>query len=452
MMTNEQLQALDLQHVWHPCAQMKDYEEFPPMIVERAQGATLYTPHGPVIDAISSWWCKSLGHGEPRIREAMHAQIDQYEHIIAANICCQPLVLLAEKLSKLIPRREKSFFADNGSTAVEVALKMSLQYHAQTGHPEKTQIIAFANGYHGETLLTLGVSDSPLYAEMYKAWLPDILKIEEIPYVSSIDDPLFQKMDEAHWERIEAFLAPHARTTTAIIFESIVQGAGNMKIYSADLLRRLRTWCTENNVMMVADEIMTGFGRTGKMFAYEHAGIVPDMICISKGLTSGCAPMSVVQTSNEVYQAFYADYSEKKSFLHSNTFCGYAPAAAAANTVIDIFEHDHILERINQTLSPLMFQYMQSIYDQTQAFENLRMIGGIVAMDWIDPHTKKPFPSELRVGYSCFKIALQEGALLRHLGDTLYWLPPLNITEKELEKLAKITLSAVQKNLDVFVK
>lgn len=444
-MTLTQIQEQDLRHVWHPCSQMKDYEDFPPMIVNRAEGSILYTSEGPIIDAISSWWCKSLGHGEPRIRAAMHAQIDSFEHVIAANICSEPLTQLALKLSELTPGLSRSFFADNGSTAVEVALKMALQYHAQTGHPEKKKVLALANGYHGETLLTLGVSDCSLYSEMYAAWLPDIQKIHDIPYVSSAQDPTFQKMDDAQWRRIEAQITPLAPELTAIVFESIVQGSGYMKIYSADFLRRLRAWCTHHNVMMIADEIMTGFGRTGKMFGCNHADIMPDMMCLSKGLTGGAAPMSVVQTSDTVYDAFYADYNQHKAFLHSNTFCGYAPAAAAALAVIDIYEKDHMIQRIEH-LSDKMYELMSGIYERTGYFRNLRHIGGVIAMDWINPKTLQPFPSEQRVGYECFKIALKEGVLLRHLGDTLYWLPPLNTSDAVLENLAERTERAIQKN------
>jgi len=433
----------DLRHVWHPCSQMKDYEDFPMMQIASADGPYIITSDGKkLIDAISSWWCKSLGHVHPRISAAVKKQMDRYEHVIMANTCCEPLVELSEKLANLAPPLDRVFYSDNGSTAVEVAIKMSLQYHAQSGAENKTTFLSLENGYHGETILTLAAGDCELYSSPYAPLMPKIPNITGIPYVSGSDDANWQKISEEQWNTIELQLNLHCDTLSGIIFEPILQGAGGMKIYSPDFLKRLRKWSSANGVHLIADEIMTGFGRTGKMLACEHAGIVPDFVCLSKGLTGGFTPMAVTLTSTEIYNAFYDDYATGKAFMHSNTYCGYALGVAAALEAIKIYEDENIIANVAEKSCELR-RRMEYVASETNALVNIRSIGYMVAADLINPVTGANFAPEARTGYQCYKKAVQLGALLRPLGDTLYFLPPLNTPDIVLDDLANIAKETI---------
>lgn len=442
-MTLSDLQKLDLAHVWHPCSQMKDYEDFPPVEIVRASGSYMYTADGePLIDAISSWWCKSLGHAHPEIKAAVMSQMERFEHIIAANTCSEVLTRLSARLASCFPGLDRCFYADNGSTAIEVALKMALQYQQQSGHGERTEVMSLKNGYHGETLFTLSVSDCGLYSSPYEKWMHKILKIEGIPYVCGADDPRWTDMGDVEWDVIESQLAGQRGRLAAILFEPILQGSGGMLVYSPDFLRRLRRWCSANGVLMIADEIMTGFGRTGEMFACHHAGITPDLVCVSKGLTSGYAPMAVTLCSSDLYNAFYDDYFSRKAFMHSNTFCGYALGAAAALAVFDIFEREQIVKRV-QEAAPRLRARMEYIGKETGMFKNIRHIGFMAAADLVQKDGT-PFDPRLRTGYRCFQAGVKLGAWLRPLGDTLYFLPPLNTSERTLDDLANITLHTLR--------
>lgn len=432
----ENLLTRDLKHLWHPCSQMKDYETFPPIPIARAQGSYLYRPDGsPLIDAISSWWCKSLGHNHPRLKQALIEQLDKFEHVILANTTNETIVALSEKLAQIAPPLDKVFYASDGSCAVEIALKMSVHARYIKGETHKTQFMALANGYHGETLYTMAMSDLGLYRAPYNSVLPSCHFIENIPYVSGVDDPLWHDCS-VQWPAIEKQLAPHANTLTAIILEPILQGAGGMKIYSKDFLNRLHTWARANNIHVIADEILTGFGRTGLPLACQHANITPDFLCISKGLTAGFLPMSAVLTSTDTYNLFYDDYETGKAFMHSHTHTGNALAAAVALEVLTILEEENIYQQVQDNAS-IMQEMMLAVAESTGQLHNIRGIGGLVAADLIvdDPNERR--------GYGVYQKAVELGALLRPLGNTIYWLPPLNTSIETLEALKNITEQAI---------
>jgi adenosylmethionine-8-amino-7-oxononanoate aminotransferase len=407
----------------------------------------LYTKNGnEIIDAISSWWSKSLGHGHPRLKNAAMKQMNKFEHIIGANTCNDILSELSARLANISPVLDKVFYADNGSTAVEIAIKLSLQFHAQTGNSEKKEFVSLKNGYHGETILTLAAGDCELYSKPYNHIMPKITKLSGIPYISGQTDSLWNEMSDENWLLIEKQLNKFSSNLSGIIFEPIVQGAGGMKIYSPGLLKRLRKWADKHKVHLIADEIMTGFGRTGKILACEHAKIIPDFICLSKGLTSGFVPMSAVLCSTEIYNAFYDDYHTGKAFLHSNTYTGYAVGAAVALETLKIYEDEKIIENVQRRSGELR-KRMELIQNDTNALVNLRSIGFIVAADIVNPETQQPFNSKLRFGYQCFQNAVKNGALLRHLGDTMYFFPPLNIDDVTLDKLAEIANKSLKQTL-----
>jgi adenosylmethionine-8-amino-7-oxononanoate aminotransferase len=297
-------------------------------------------------------------------------------------------------------------------------------------------------GYQGETALTLAAGDCGLYGAPFAELAPDIPKARGVPYVSSPDDPGWDSMPEEDWKKMEAWLDSISETLAAIVFEPVLQGAGGMKVYSPDLLRRLRRWADDNGAHLVADEIMTGFGRTGKALACGHAGVVPDFACLSKGLTAGWGPMAAVLTSATIYDAFHDDYFSGKAFMHSNTYCGNAAMAAAALEALKIYREEGIFERVERD-SRALRKRLADVADATGALENVRGVGFAAAADIVDPATGKPFPKERRTGLGMFKKAIELGAWLRPLGDTIYFLPPLNAPDGVLDDLAEIAAEAL---------
>lgn len=425
----------DLRHIWHPCSQMKDYENFAPLEITSAKGAFLYLNDGrKIIDAISSWWCKSLGHQHPKLKQALHVQLEKFEHVIFANTTNEVIVQLSEKLCALQPSLTKVFYASEGSSAVEIAMKMSLHSRVLRGESHRHQFVALENGYHGETLGALSVSDVGIYRSAYQSVLMDVPLIHSVPYVSGSEDERWDDCEE-EWLAIQKQLDPLAEKITAIILEPILQGAAGMKIYSQDFLRRLRVWTAERGIHLIADEIMTGIGRTGKMLACEHADIEPDFICLSKGLTSGCLPFSAVLTKQEIYDVFYDDYAKGKSFLHSHTHSGNALGASVALATLKVMEEENICARAN-AIGQIMKKSMQEIADQTNKLTQVRSIGAMVAADLIGDASE-------RLGFAVYRKAVHLGALLRPIGNTLYWLPPLNVNDDVLMELKKITTQAI---------
>lgn len=429
----------DLAHNWHPCSQMKDYESFPPLHVVKAEGSWITLANGQkLFDAISSWWCKSLGHGHPKLREALTRQIQEFEHVIYANTTHEGIVELSERLAGLTSGLKKVFYGGDGTTAVEIALKMS--HHAQQlkGQGQRTQTAALEMGYHGESALALGVSDLGLYGEPYEHLASQAIILKGLPLRTGESDPLWQDAS-AEWPAIEAQLAPHANTLACIILEPVVQGAGGMRIYSPDLLRRLRQWSKTHGVHLIFDEIMTGFGRTGKELAANHAGVEPDFLCISKGLTSGWLPMSATLCENSTFELFYDNYESKKAFMHSNTYTGNALGVSVALAALRVYEEEGIYKRMGEFQEHMMTR-LQQLASGNGRLGNLRGVGGMVAAD-ISPDPERP---QARLGYEVFQEAIRRGALLRPLGNTIYWMPPLNTPFSELDQLAELTSKALK--------
>lgn len=437
MALSSKLMKRDLEHIWHPCTQMKDHETVSLLEIVSSSGCYFQMVDGSqMLDAISSWWCKSLGHGHPRLKKALQQQLDKFEHIILAGTTNESIVRLSESLSALMPTLDKVFYASDGSSAVEIALKMSLHAHLIAGSSERTRFIALENGYHGETVGALSVSDLGLYKKPYEPLLFPTTFIQDIPYVSGESDPLWHDCQE-QWESIEKQLNREAEQLSAIILEPIVQGAGGIKIYSADFLKRLSQWAKIHGVHLIADEIMTGMGRTGKMLACEHARIVPDFLCLSKGLTSGFLPMSVVLTTQKIYDYFYDDYETGKSFLHSHTFSGNALAAAVAYETILIMQEESICEYA-VFLGVSMRQDLQELADELGILQNVRGIGAIVAAELPSDNTKT------RLSLQIAARAAEQGVFLRPMGRTLYWMPPMIAQKNDLDLLRNVTRNVLK--------
>ena len=335
---NERMIEEDLAHIWHPCTQMKDHETLPLVPIKSGKGVYLFDFEGNrYLDAISSWWVNLFGHSNTYINERVKKQLDTLEHVILAGFTHEPAVTLAKRLVKLAPAGlQKLFFADNGSSAVEVALKMSYHYHRNKGD-HRSLFLSLKNSYHGETIGALSVGDVELYKETYE---PLLIACIQTP-VPADQSPLSAR--EA-LESLSLLLEQRGDEIAALIVEPLIQGAGGMHMYHPDYLKGARELTKSYGIHLIADEIMTGFGRTGTMFGCEQADISPDFMLLSKGLTGGYLPLSVVLTTDEIYSAFYCDYNDHKAFLHSHSYTGNPLACSAALATLDIFESKDILE------------------------------------------------------------------------------------------------------------
>lgn len=443
------LEERDLAHIWHPCSQMKDYETLPPIVVDHAKGVWLYDIHGKkYLDIVSSWWANLLGHCNPKINARIKAQLDSLEHVIFANFSHRPAIELAERLAEITPERIAKFhFNDNGSSAVEAALKMCFQYHHQTGKPEKTRFMCLTEGYHGETIGALSVGSMDLFAKMYQPMMMDNIHIEAPDCYRCPYGKIREACDCECFEHAEKAFREHAQETAAMIVEPVLQGSAGMRIYPPKYLKKLRALCDEYDVLLIFDEIATGFGRTGKMFASDLAGASPDVMTLSKGLTGGYLPMSVTCVSEKIYDAFYADYGEGRAFLHSHTFAGNPLGCAAALAVQDILSEEHILEKAAETATWLTGALGDAIGSHPNVGE-IRHIGLIHAIELVaDKGTKTPLDARKRTGYAIYKRALSHGLLLRPLGDVLYFNPPLNITREELAEAIRLTKESMEEVL-----
>ncbi len=422
----------DLKYIWHPCSQMKDYEELPPIIIEHGKGINLYDIKGNCYkDVVSSWWCNLLGHCNPYISSALKKQADTLEHVIFANFSHKGIIKLCMRLSKLLPKGLTKFnFSDNGSSAIEMAMKMSFQYFQQTGCTNKTRFMALSDAYHGETVAALSAGDCDLYTKIYKPILMDVIRIQapdcyNCPYNKTRENCTCECFSDC-----EKQFEKYGNETSAILVEPLLQGSAGMKIYPALYLKKLREICDRYNVHLIADEIATGFYRTGKMFAFNHANVSPDIMCLSKGLTGGYMPMAVVVTTDEIYNAFYDDYLKGKAFMHSHTYSGNPLGASCANAVLDILETGEIQEHL-KNVTPYFNNLIKEKFLNLNNVGEVRSIGLINAIELVeDKKNKKHFNPKLRLGYQIYKKALKKGVLLRPLGDVIYFNPPL-ITEKD---------------------
>lgn len=437
----------DLKYIWHPCSQMKDYEELPPIVVDHGEGMYLYDIDGNrYVDVVSSWWCNLLGHCNPRINEAVKKQIDTLEHVIFANFTHKTAITLCEKLMKVLPEGLCKFnFTDNGSSAIEAAMKVSFQYHQQTGNPQKTRFMALTDAYHGETIGALSVGACDLYTELYKPILMDVVRIQGPDcYMCNSER---ETCTCACIKHAEEMFAKYGNETAALLVEPLLQGSAGMKIYPPLYLKKLRELCDKYNVHLIADEIATGYGRTGKMFACNHAGITPDIMCLSKGLTGGYMPMAIFVTTQKIYDAFYADYNEGKAFMHSHTYSGNPLACSAAIEVLNILEDESIIEKANKKAE----YFNQIIKEKFLPLENVgevRTIGLINAIELVkDKNTKEPFDSKLRLGYQIYKKALKKGVLLRPLGNVIYFNPPLIISKEDMDFVTDVALDCTKEIL-----
>lgn len=430
---NTKMMQRDLEVIWHPCTQMKDHETLPLVPIKSGKGVYLYDFDGnDYIDAVSSWWVNIFGHANESINNKVKAQIDTLEHVLLAGFTHEPAIELAHKLVNITPKDlAKVFYVDNGSSAVEAALKMSYHYHLNRGK-RKALFLSLTNSYHGETIGALSVGDVQLYKETYE---PLLIANMQVPV------PKDQSIDAANeaLDALEETLKERSEEIAAFIIEPLIQGAGGMHMYHPEYLRGARALTQKYDVHLIADEIMTGFGRTGKMFACDHAEISPDFMTLSKGLTGGYLPLSVVMTTNDVYNAFYCDYNEYKAFLHSHSYTGNPLACAAALATMEIFEQNDILGE-NEKKSVYIKKKLEK-FSVLSNVKEIRQQGMVTAIEL------EGYQATERIGLKVYEYALTQGVLLRPLGHVIYFMPPYVISYEEIDKMIEVAYEGVKKIL-----
>ena len=428
---NSEIMQRDLEVIWHPCTQMKDHETLPLIPIKSGKGIYLYDFEGnSYIDAVSSWWVNLFGHANEEINTAIKAQLDTLEHVLLAGFTHEPAVELAHKLVNITPSQlKKVFYVDNGSSAVEAALKMSYHFHLNLGE-KKPLFLSLTNSYHGETIGALSVGDVALYKETYE---PLLIGNMLVPVPKNQSE---EAADEA-LKVLEQVLKDKSNEIAAFILEPLIQGAGGMHMYHPSYLVEARVLTKKYNVHLIADEIMTGFGRSGKMFACEHAKISPDFMTLSKGLTGGYLPLSVVMTTDEVYNAFYCDYNEHKAFLHSHSYTGNPLACSAALATLQIFEKNDILGE-NEKKTLYIKQKLEKFLKLTNVKE-VRQQGMVSAIEL------KGYDASERIGLRIYEYALSRGILLRPLGHIIYFMPPYIITYKEIDEMMEVAYEGIKK-------
>ncbi len=450
-MNKKQLLETDIEYIWRPFTQMKslENEDNKPIIIKRGKGIYLEDIDGKkYIDAVSSWWVNTLGHSNKRLNKALSNQAKKIEHVIFGGFSHEPAILFAKKLVSMMNNKLKHvFFSDNGSTAVEVALKMAYQYQVLKGHPEKKKFIALKNSYHGDTLGAVSVGGIDMYHKLYKPLLFEIRQALS-PYCYRCPMGCNKETCTCEClESVENILNEEAGKIAGIIIEPLVQAAGGMIMYPPKYITKLRSICDKYNILLIDDEVAMGFYRTGKLFAYEHANIVPDIICAAKGITAGYMPLSVTVTTDEIYNAFYDDDIDGyKTFYHGHSYTAYPLALSVA------LENLKILEKLNieEYLKPKIAKFAKELekFRNHKNVGDIRQTGMICAIELVkNKQTKEPFSYEDGIGRKIYIEGLKLGAILRPMWNCIYFITPYIITEKEIEKLTDIAYKALNKVL-----
>ena len=432
---NADLIKRSLSAVWHPCSQMKHYESFPLVPIARGQGAWLYDFDGKrYLDTVSSWWVNLFGHSNPRINAALHDQLDKLEHVMLAGFTHLPVIELSERLRELAPQGlGHCFYGSDGASATEIALKMSAHYWRNSGKPDKSQFISLQNSYHGETLGALSVTDVTLFRDAYGALIRPQATVISPDNRHATGGESAEACALRCAEALKTHLQHHHAQLAAFIIEPLVQGAAGMAMYHPIYLSRARELCDEYDVHLIADEIAVGMGRTGTMFACEQGGITPDFLLISKGITGGYLPLSIVMTTDKIYQAFYADQTAR-GFLHSHSYTGNPLACRAALATLDIFAQDDILNA-NRAKAEYFNRIALPLRDHPSV-KDWRNTGMIWAFEVDSEHPD--------FAQRCFALGLQHELLLRPMGNTVYFMPPYVISEDEMQLLVTRTLTIIE--------
>lgn len=432
------LQEKDKKFLWHPYTQMQDYAGQDLLIIDRAAGISLFDEAGRrYYDTISSWWCILHGHSHPVITERIRTQLSRLDQVLLAGVGHEGAILLAEKLVELAgPGLDRVFFSDNGSTACEVAIKMSLQYWAQSGRAERCGLVALERGYHGDTIGTMSLGGVP---EFHSVFAPLLFPSHRLPSPYCYRCPMGEKPESCDCQCLQPLadlLATQGERIAAVIIEPLIQAAGGMIVYPVACLKKIAVLTRAAGVHLIIDEVATGFGRTGTMFAMEQAGVRPDFLCLSKGLTAGMLPMAATLTSEEVFQAFYGEYAQGRTFFHGHTFTGNPIAAAAALGSLEVFAQERTMAGLPEKIARLQ-QRMRRCADLPWVGD-LRQLGMISALELVkDKERKTPYAFAERVGWPIYLAGLKQGLLLRPMGNVIYLWLPLSTTLEEIDEITE---------------
>ena len=435
----------DLKNIWHPCTQMKEHESEPPLLIEKGDGIYLIDRNGKrYIDVISSWWVNLFGHNHPHLNKAIKNQLDQMAHVMFAGITHAPAINLAETLVELTPPNlTKVFFSDNGSTSVEIALKMSLQYWQQSGEKQRTKFIYLSGGYHGETLGALSVCGINLFREKFNGVLMQNLEVKGPDCYRCPYDLKPESCQAECFEHLEKALNENRGTVAGVIVEPLVQGAAGMKIYSPVYLEKLQQACEDSQTHTIYDEVAVGFGRTGNLFVCDSHGLKPTFLCLSKGITSGYLPLAATLTSDLIYQTFYGEHASMKLFVHSHSYSANPLACACANETLSLLTKNNFLENLKPKIKFL--GETGSLFNEFKWCGEFRQKGMIAAIELVrDKLSKDTFHLKDRVGYKIYLEGLKRGVLMRPLGNVIYFIPPLIITNEEIKIMMDAALESIE--------
>ncbi len=442
----KQLEAWDKKYIWHPFTQMKEWREGSVTIIEKGQGNTLIDIHGKrYIDGVSSLWCNVHGHRVKKIDQAVKKQLGKIAHSTFLGLSNAPAAELSKRLIEIAPNGlTKVFYSDSGSASVEVALKMAYQYWRAKGVKSKTTFLKLKNAYHGDTLGSVSVGGIDLFHEIFHPLLFKTLGVEA-PYYYR-DDFHGSEKEYARYcaDKVEKILKKDHKKICALIVEPLMQGAAGMLKQPRGYLNYLRKLTKKYNVLLIADEVATGFGRTGKMFACEHANITPDLLCLAKGITGGYLPLSATLTTDKIYSAFLGEYREFKAFFHGHTYSANPLACAAALANLEIFKKEKTLEKLQPKIKILSEELWK--IKRLSHVGDVRQTGFMAGIELVkDQKTKEPYSLAEKRGFRVCALARERGVMLRPLGNVIVIMPPFSIKESELRKICNVVYESIQK-------
>jgi adenosylmethionine---8-amino-7-oxononanoate aminotransferase len=435
----------DLRNIWHPCTQVQEQKSTPPILIEKGDGIYLIDRNGKrYIDVISSWWVNLFGHNHPRLNKALKEQLDHMAHVMFAGITHLPAINLAESLVELTPPNlTKVFFSDNGSTSIEIALKMSLQFWQQTGKIERTRFIYLSGGYHGETLGALSACGISLFREKFENVLMNNLEVQGPDCYRCPYDLKPESCKAECFESMEKALENNRGEIAGVIIEPLVQGASGMRMYPPIYLKKLQMACEDFEVHTIYDEVAVGFGRTGSLFVCDSHKLNPTFLCLSKGITSGYLPLAATLTSDQVYHAFYGEAVSKKLFVHSHSYSANPLACACANETLSLLTENNFMQNLKPKIK--LLGEMGDSFSELKWCGEFRQKGMIAAIELVrDKLSKDPFPLKDRVGYKIYLEGLKRGIFMRPLGNIIYFIPPLIITNKEIETMMGAAFESIE--------
>jgi adenosylmethionine-8-amino-7-oxononanoate aminotransferase len=442
---HEKLKQLDQSFLWHPFTQMQEWMGEEPCIISRGEGHFLIDVQGrKYLDGVSSLWCNVHGHRKREIDDAIRVQIDRVAHSTFLGLSHVPGIQLAEKLIQIVPAGLKRvFYSDSGATAVEIAMKMAVQYWQLKGEGKRTQIASLAESYHGDTVGSMSMGYSETFHRFYKSLLFPVLRLTP-PHVfryyqgKSGDDALAEAIKEA-----EKKLAENRHTLAALVMEPLMQGAAGMWFQPVGYVQELSEICRRHGILFILDEVATGFGRTGKMFASEHAGVSPDILCLAKGITGGYLPLAATLATEEIFTAFLGEYKEFKTFFHGHTYTGSPLGCAAAIASLELFERDDVLDKMQPRIAYLQSR-LQNDFLALQQVSDVRQWGYMVGIELVeDKSARRSYAPELRVGHKVILEARKRSVMVRPLGDIIILMPPLSITDDELTALLDVVYDSI---------